>query len=162
MKIPLFYCLMITKELIQQVAGPFIQEKGLFWVDLRIDHAQNIFLDLDSPKGITIAECAEVNKWLESQIDREVYDYSITVSSPGVGSIFKVKEQYLKNIGKKIEVLLKTGLKEAGVLKEYTDGQITLEVNFTEREGKKKVLKTTTKIIALTEVKESKKIISFK
>ena len=55
---------------------------------------------LIAPEGVTIEECAKVSRIIESGLDREIEDFELEVSSPGLNSPFKVLPQYFKNIGK--------------------------------------------------------------
>lgn len=153
---------MLTKEEIYPLISPKLVEKALFLVDLKVDLANNITLELDSISGINISECAEVNRYLESQLDREKEDYSITVSSPGISSPFKVKEQYLKNVGRKVDVKTTDGHKFSGILESFTAEGITLEAEVIEKIGKKKKKSTIHQHISHTNIKETKKVISFK
>jgi ribosome maturation factor RimP len=61
-------------------------------------------------------------------------DFSLEVSSPGLDEPLKLMRQYHKNTGRKVEVLLKDGVKTEGVLKEVTDAGIKVE----ETRGKNK------------------------
>jgi ribosome maturation factor RimP len=61
-------------------------------------------------------------------------DFSLEVSSPGLDEPLKLMRQYYKNTGRKVEVLLKDGVKTEGVLKEVTESGIIIE----ETRGKNK------------------------
>jgi ribosome maturation factor RimP len=62
-------------------------------------------------------------------------DFSLEVSSPGIDEPLLLNRQYVKNIGRKVEVtLIDESLKE-GVLKTVTEKDILLE--WTEGKGKK-------------------------
>ncbi|MCC8173287.1 MAG: hypothetical protein LIO65_02525 [Odoribacter sp.] len=80
-----------------------------------------------------------------------------------MGYPFKVEEQYLKNMGKPVEVKLKDNTKIQGTLKSY-DGQ-TVTITYEEKqkvEGKKKKeLVTIEKNIDLNEIKEIYETIIF-
>ena len=61
-------------------------------------------------------------------------DFSLEVSSPGLELPLTLMRQYHKNAGRKVEVLLKDGVKTEGVLKEVTESGIKIE----ETRGKNK------------------------
>jgi ribosome maturation factor RimP len=63
-------------------------------------------------------------------------DFSIEVSSPGLDEPLKMDRQYLKNIGRFVEVLLKTGIKREGKLVTVSENEIVVEEE--RGHGKKK------------------------
>ncbi|MCK4880684.1 MAG: ribosome assembly cofactor RimP, partial [Bacteroidales bacterium] len=86
---------------------------------------------------------------LNESLDRDVEDYSLEVSSPGLGGAFRVKQQYEKNLGRDIEVLYTDGMKVKGKLETVSDNGIILKVNGDNEE------------IGFEEIKTAKAIISF-
>ena len=101
---------------------------------------------------------------LNIALDREEEDFELQVSSPGLTESFKVKEQYIKNTGREIEVVTKSGEKLKGILKEAREEEIVLETSAREKvEGhKKKQLIVKEHIISYDEIKTAKVVISFK
>ena len=85
-------------------------------------------MELDSETGIDIDTCADITRKIESVFDREVEDYELEVGSAGLTSPFKVKGQYLKNIGNEVEVLTADGRKFHGELTAVGDDDFTVEV----------------------------------
>lgn len=72
-------------------------------------------------------------------MDREEEDFELEVSSPGIGQPFKVHRQYVKNIGRQVEVLTKSGEKYSGELLSVNDGGFVIkEEKIVKPEGKKK------------------------
>ena len=63
-------------------------------------------------------------------------DFELEVGSAGITSPFKVLRQYVKNIGKEVEMLLKNGTKLAGVLKSADENGVVVTV---EKQVKPKV-----------------------
>lgn len=140
---------MITDETVKAVVEQHIQGTDIFLVEVSVKPGNKIRIHVDRPHGISINECAEISRHLNEMLDREVEDYSLEVSSPGLGTPFKVKQQFEKNIGQKIEVVLIEGTRIAGELRSVSDATITLRVNGNDR------------TIKLEEIKTSKEIISF-
>jgi len=64
-------------------------------------------------------------------------DFSLEVSSPGLDEPLKMHRQYVKNIGRTVEVLFEDGSKKEGKLITVTDADILLE--HTEGKGKKAI-----------------------
>ena len=102
---------MIEKTKISYYLTEIIDGTDLFLVDLAVKPSNKIIIELDSFKGITIDECAQVSSSLEAKLNRNVEDFDLEVSSPGLGLPFKVNQQYQKNIGNQVSVLLKSTYK---------------------------------------------------
>jgi ribosome maturation factor RimP len=130
---------MITKEQIQSVIDPFLEENGLFIVQLDVSLSNKISLIVDSMKGVGLQECVNLNRLIESGFDRESEDFELEVSSAGLGVPFRVLKQYQKNIGNELEVVLKTGNKLTGKLLEVNNLGIIIEIQkIVKTEDKKK------------------------
>lgn len=112
--------------------------------------------------GITIDECRRISQAIEECLDREKEDYSLEVSSPGLTNPFRVKEQYLKNIGKQVEIVYVDGEKIVATLKAYSDNAITVETATVKKETNKKVVVTETFDIERINIKTVKSVIDFK
>ncbi len=158
---------MIGKNTILELAEERIEElgAGIYVVDLKIGTGNQIFLELDKEQGsISIEECMSVSRNIEHNLDREIEDFSLEVSSAGLDQPFRVLKQYKKNIGKTVKVLtLEHGKKIEGVLKEVNEEKIIVETKEKKRlEGKKKKVWITELIpLEYTEIKETKLVISF-
>lgn len=149
---------------IKQIIESIIQDSELFLVDIHVSVDNTIEVEIDSMKGVNVETCRTLNKQIEEILDRDVEDFSLTVYSAGIGYPFKVPQQYIKNIGNRVEVLLTNGQKTEGILKAYNENAITLETQEKQKEeGKKnkKIIITLEKEIPLTDIKEVKDIIIF-
>jgi ribosome maturation factor RimP len=118
---------MIEKQKIEGLVKEFIDGTGLFLVSVKVSSANRIIVLADKKEGITIDECAAIHRNLEKNLDREVEDFELQVSSPGLDLPFVVIEQYFKNEGKKVEVVDVEGSKHVGILKNVTKGGFELE-----------------------------------
>lgn len=107
---------MITKEQIAQTVSERLVGTDCFLVDVAVSPANEIVVEIDSPKGIDVDFCAELSRFIESQLDRDADDFSLEVGSAGLTSPFKVQAQYIKNLGNEVELLTKDGRKLSGVL----------------------------------------------
>ncbi len=143
------------------IAGITSQSEKIFLVEMKISPANDVKIFLDADDGITIEKCASINKALYKYIEEsELFpggNFSLEVSSPGIDEPLKLFRQYKKNIGRKIEVLLKDGTKIEGKLLTVDDNKIVLE----DRTGKgsKTIIKTTT--ILFDQIKQTKVLITF-
>ncbi|MFI3268304.1 MAG: ribosome assembly cofactor RimP [Rikenellaceae bacterium] len=152
---------MITKELITSIIEEHISENDYFLVDIKISPQFVIDVTIDSMTGVAIDKCIELSRFIESKFDREEQDFELTVGSQSISEPFVVEAQYIKNIGREVEVLTNGGDKVKGLLSSFNDGIMTL--TYTEKqvvEGKKrKVEVEVTKEINITDVKSTKLII---
>lgn len=117
-----------------------IVARGCFIVDITVSKDNDIVLTIESETGkIELDDCVSLSRYFETLFDREVEDYSLTVSSAGLDQPFKVMKQYTKALGTKVEVSLKGGKKMVATLVEADETGITLKYSAKEAvEGKKK------------------------
>ena len=117
-----------------------IVARGCFIVDVSVSKDNDITLTVESENGtIELDDCVSISRYFETKFDREVEDYSLTVSSAGLDQPFKVLKQFVKAVGSKVEVSLKGGKKIVAVLEAADQESITLKYSAKEAvEGKKK------------------------
>jgi ribosome maturation factor RimP len=101
----------------------------IFLVEVWVKSGNTIRVHVDRPSGISIEECVEISRFLNRNMDREDEDFSLEVSSPGIGVPFKVKQQYEKNVGHEIEVMQKDGTRSKGTLESLNDEGISLKTH---------------------------------
>ncbi|HOI48353.1 MAG TPA: ribosome assembly cofactor RimP [Prolixibacteraceae bacterium] len=154
---------MIAKEkiaaLVHEKLGP-----EMFLVDLTVSPTNIIHVEIDSFLGVTIDNCVAISRHIESNLDREQEDFELQVSSAGLDQPFKVKQQFIKNTGREIELVTTQNAALKGRLVEATDSSIVFEtVSKGKKEGerrKQEVVRTLT--FTYEEIKKAKVIISFK
>jgi ribosome maturation factor RimP len=122
-------------ELVQQIENfllPLIEGTDIFIVSITITPTNNIKIYLDADDGFPISKSTGINKKLRRQIDEMGLfpegDYSIEVSSPGVDEPLLFHRQYVKNIGRKIEITSTEGNITLGTMTAVDDEKVTLEV----------------------------------
>lgn len=155
---------MITNTQIQELILEKLQDNNCFVVHLDVKPGNNIQLEIDSPSGVSIKDCIEFSRQIEHNLDRETEDFELHVSSPGLDKPLRVFQQYQKNIGRELHVILNNDQIIEGLLKEVNENEILLTFTVVEKiEGKKKKIKVEKEeIIPFTNIKESTIIISFK
>ena len=165
LKSPLFcFWNMSNREKIVALIAPKLEELGCFLVDVKINPSVNKYeIFIDNMEGVTIEACMKVSRYLESQIDLDdsfPQQYSLDVSSPGMENPFKVPQQYAKNIGKTVELVLNSGIKKEGILKEADAEKLRLEVHIPPpKKGMKPKIEEA--VFAMEEIKSTKKKITF-
>jgi ribosome maturation factor RimP len=115
-------------KILALIEGPMAQEK-FFVVSLEVSNSNKIRLLIDSMKGVQIEDCVFISRIIEKGLDRETDDFELEVSSPGLDAPFRVPEQYIKNIGRQVEVLLKSGHTFTGQLLSADAKGFCMEVN---------------------------------
>ena len=155
---------MISKDSIYQAVEQFIVDTDYFLVDIKVTPDNRVMVEIDSFEGVKIDFCAELNRHIESQIDREIEDYDLEVGSAGLTEPFKVQKQYEKNLGNEVETLSKEGKKFNGILKEVDSTGFVLEIEKSEKpEGaKRKILISEDLTFTYDDIKTTKYIIRFK
>jgi ribosome maturation factor RimP len=146
-------------EQIEQMLNPLLEGSDMFLVLIRIKPTNNIKVFIDADSGFSISKCSSINKKLYAAIEEAQLfpdgDFSLEVSSPGVDEPLKEIRQYIKNVGRQIEVTPLDGAVFTGTLKEVAEDKITVEVKI----PKKKEVNTV--VIPFSEIKQSVIQISF-
>jgi ribosome maturation factor RimP len=155
---------MIQIETVYQIVEKWIADGALFIVDIKVMPDNTVVVELDSDEGVSIDACAELSRFIEANIDREVEDYELQVSSAGLGQPFKILRQYKKNIGNEVEVLTKTGIKHQGILKSADKESFVLEIEKQVKpEGAKRKITVQEELtFTYEEIKYTKYLIRFK
>ena len=114
--------------------------RGCFLVDVSVSKDNDIVVTIESENGkIELDDCVALSRYFETQFDREVEDYSLTMTSAGLDQPFKVFKQFQKAVGTKVEVQLKGGKKMVALLEAADQESVTLKYSVKEAvEGKKK------------------------
>lgn len=155
---------MIDKSLITQLVEEKLATSDHFLVDVVIKPGNLIVIEIDNDEGVCIDDCAELSRYVESHLDREIEDFELEVGSAGVTSPFKVLRQYKKNIGNEVEMLLKSGTKLSGVLKEVDENGVvvTIEKQVKPEGAKRKITIEEDLSYTFEEIKYTKYLIRFK
>ncbi len=154
---------MITIQKVRSLVEEKIAGTGIFIIDIQINTGNKIEIFLDHPNHISITQCIEVSRSVESQLDRETEDFELMVSSGGAEAPFKVIEQYYKFQGKQVEVTTLDKEKVVGILEAVTTTGFSVAHMVKEKiEGTKKKQEIK-KIYAFEydKIKQTKSILSF-
>lgn len=154
---------MIKSDLINDIVSDFIGQSELFIVEISVNPGNRIVVLIDSMKGVSIGECTKLSRSIEQHLDRDLEDFELEVSSPGLSNPFRVIRQYFKNIGKEVEVILKTGIKLKGKLISVENDAFSIDTQKKVRlEGKKRPEIITERLsFTFNEVKTTRLVINF-
>ncbi|MBR5439558.1 MAG: ribosome maturation factor RimP [Clostridia bacterium] len=127
-----------SNQEILEFLKPYANSLNLEIVEVEFKTSKNpqltVYIDKDG--GVDLNSCEEFHNLINEPLD--VLDpyggaYTLNVSSPGLDRPFKTERDFLKRIGKMVEVKLYApirGKKEfEGVLKEYNVTTVKIEVN---------------------------------
>ncbi|MCQ2196764.1 MAG: ribosome assembly cofactor RimP [Bacteroidaceae bacterium] len=107
---------MIDKKKLEQVVNEWLSKTDYFLVDLTVSADDRIVVVIDHAEGVWIEDCAELSRFIESQMSRDDEDYELEVGSAGLGQPFRVKQQYEIHVGKMVETQSRDGKKWQGTL----------------------------------------------
>ena len=133
---------------------------GYFPVEISVKPTNNIRVFVDADQGAAIDQLSRINRALYKWVEENLFpngDFSIEVSSPGLDEPLKLNRQYLKNIGRMVEIVLKNGLKNEGKLISVSENEIVIE----EEKGKGKKKEVIQHIILKEEIKTTKVQVKF-
>ncbi len=138
------------------------EEREYFCVLVTIKPTNNVKVFLDGDQGITIEKCVQINRKLYKLIEEggifSDADFSLEVSSPGIDTPLKMHRQYLKNIGRNVEVVFNDETKTEGKLLQVSENDIMLQSNA----GKGKKAITQQIVIPFENIKTTTVQINFK
>lgn len=111
------------------MASFIAEHEGFFLVKAEVKGANRIEVEVDhDSKPVDIDTIVALTKHIEAGLDREKEDFELEVSSAGLTTPLVGVRRYRKFIGKELEVLLKKGVKEKGVLVSADGEGFVLEV----------------------------------
>jgi len=150
---------MIDKNNIVGLAAEFLQNTDKYVVDLQVKPGNIIAVTIDGDTPVTIVDCIQLSKFIESKLDREVEDFDLKISSFGAEKPFKLTRQYRKNIGRDVEIIMDDDTIVKGKLLDVVDEKIRIKPA-----GKKKKNETLIEElwIDLVQIKQTKCTLSFK
>lgn len=121
-----------TEELIQ----PILDSMDFELVDVEyVKEGQEYYLRayIDKPGGITIEDCVAVSRQMNEKLDELDYiegTYTFEVSSPGLGRPLKKEKDYIRSIGKELEIHTYKAVEKKkeffGILTAYDTESVTI------------------------------------
>lgn len=130
---------MIDNDLLRQVVEEKLAMTDCFLVGITISNDNSIVVEIDSETSVDLNFCVELTRYIEQHFDREKEDYSLEIGSYSITNPFVDKRQYIKNIGRSVEVLTDDSKKIKGTLIEASDDGFVVETEIKELlEGQKR------------------------
>lgn len=128
----------------------------LFIVDIRVQSGNIITVFIDSDRSIDISDCVKISRHIESNLNRDVEDYELTVSSYGLDQSIIMSRQFKKHIGRTVRFVMHD--------KEDFNAEIlSVEENLVSVKTvpKKKKELAVEKTISITNINKAKLVITF-
>ena len=155
---------MKQKEQLEQAAADYVEGKDLFVVEIKVSGDNDIDITIETDdRDITIDDCVEMSHFVESRLDRDVEDFSLTIGSAGLTAPFKIPRQYRKHVGETIEITYPDGHRQKVLLE--TAGEDEFEFTYEKLvpgpDGGKKVRETFRERLRYSDVKSAKAVIKF-
>ncbi|HRS53743.1 MAG TPA: ribosome assembly cofactor RimP [Bacteroidales bacterium] len=145
---------MISENDIIKIVNKKLEGTTKFLIEVKVIKDNKIFVYIDGDNDVTIDDCVMLSKHIEHQLNRDIEDFSLEVSSAGLTSPLKLLRQYKKYIGKLIEVITKEGKKLQGTLNDYSEKELKIQIN-KNKQQKENI------ILPFSEIKEVKPVIIF-
>ena len=150
------------KEKVEQLIAKGVEGTDIFLVKLTVSSSNDINVLLDSDSGLTLSDCKSISRAIESSLDRGDEDFSLTVSSAGVGEPL-VLRQYKKNVGRKVRVTLIDGEIIEAKMVAADDKGVELEWKSREKKptGKGKITVVNNRLLNYQIIKQTIVLITF-
>lgn len=161
---------MEIKDTLRAMAEKSLPGEEFFIVDVKVSGKgtqQKVLITVDGDNGISIDDCASLSRALGDALkvsDLFAEAFQLEVSSPGADEVIKNNRQYLKNKGRKLEIINDEDDVLVGVLEEVKEDYIVIKPDEKKKKsaGKLKKEEITLLEIPFSKIKKSNVIISFK
>lgn len=120
----------------EELLIPLIEQHQFELVDVEyVKEGQEFYLRayIDKPGGITIDDCVAVSREMNELLDEKDYisgTYTFEVSSPGLGRPLKKEKDYVRSMGKELEIRTYKALDKKkefyGILTAYDQNTVTI------------------------------------
>lgn len=107
---------MITKEQVAILCEEALAGTDRFLVEVKVKPNNVIEVYIDSDTAVNIDHCAELSRYVNEKLDRDVEDYELSVLSWGLSGALKMDRQLQKYVGRDVEVKTKEMGKMQGKL----------------------------------------------
>ena len=135
----------------------------IFLIDFDIRSNDSIKIIIDGDNGIKVQDCIRISKAVRNKIEEENKNFSIEVTSPGIGENLKISRQYKNNVGRDLELKLDDGTFIDGKLKKANDKKIEMEISGTDPKNKgQKYPKDETGSYYYKDIKQARLKVKFK
>lgn len=124
-------------KILEKIGRDVVEKRNFEFVDMEfVKESGHWYLRyyIDKKEGITIDDCQLVSEEISRQLDLKdpiPFSYILEVSSPGIERPLKSDRDFIRAIGSKVEIKTYQTLENKkifkGILKDYSDGILTIE-----------------------------------
>ena len=117
----------INEQIVKRLVEEKIAGTDLFIGEVKVKSGNVIYVFLDGDTGVTVDNCIEVSRHIESNLDRDREDFELHVSSFGLGQPLKLHRQYQNAIGRQLSIVANDEEKHEGKLLQVFENEIIIE-----------------------------------
>lgn len=154
----------MLKEKVEKLLKEAFEERAdLFLVDFKMGAGNEITVIIDGDDGVKLSDCMFFSRAVEHNLDREEYDFSIEVLSAGASSPLSFPRQFIKNVGRDLQIVDREKRTETGLLKVANEESVTITWKAREPKpiGKGKVTVEKEWTLKYEDIKQAKVVIKF-
>lgn len=155
---------MMFKDKVEGLLQVFLDTRpDLFLINLKISAGNDIVVTLDGDQGVSLQDCLDASRAIENNLDREEEDFSLQVMSGGLSEPLTNSRQFVKNMGRDLDVILQDEQKISGEIVAADENGVTLMLRYRKPKdiGKGKVDVEEEKIIPYSEIKKALVAVKF-
>jgi ribosome maturation factor RimP len=147
---------------IENFLRDFLKDSPHFLVEVDLKKGDHLEVYIDSYQKFSHDDCIRVTRALQQEFGALLDTYHLTVSSAGLDRPFRTEQQYHKNIGREVKVVMLDGRSLSGFLEAVLENGIRLKPRISAAQGKKEVIRELEPIdIPFSEIKSTTRIIKF-
>lgn len=147
---------MIKEKDIKSIVEAHFRDTDKFLVSVKVKPGNKIMVFIDADSSISISDCIQLSRFIESHLDREKEDFDMDVSSAGLDFPLSLERQYKKNIGREVKVTLVDGTVKKGLLSLSSDQGIEIIETLIEKKNKKKEITKVPVFLKFDQIKETR------
>ena len=114
---------------------------------------------IENDQHVAIGDCISLSRHIEKSLDREKEDFELEVSSPGIDQPFKSLRQFIKYLGKQVEVKLNNGIVREGTLLNADEEKIEIQPELNKKNKKhsqQHITQGESTILPMSDIKETR------
>jgi ribosome maturation factor RimP len=147
---------MIKEKDIKSIVEAHFRDTDKFLVSVKVKPGNKIMVFIDADSSVSISDCAQLSRFIESHLDRETEDFDMEVSSAGLDFPIVLERQYKKNIGREVKVTLVDGTVKKGMLTSSSAQGIEITETVIEKKNKKKEITKVLVSLTFEQIKETR------
>jgi ribosome maturation factor RimP len=158
---------MELKDRVIELAEQCLPGAAFFIVDVKVTgklNQQKVLVVADGDQGISIDDCADLSRKLSDALDAaNLFEgaYHLEVSSPGADEVIRNPRQYIKNKGRRLEIINEEDELLIGKLEGTTEKGILVLPEVAKKKNTKEKQEPVAVEIPYSKIKKSTVIISF-